>query len=94
MSTLSNQLQKIGLNNPFKQALQQQRQRPSLLFDGKHAADLDLDTIYALGVNGLLELKTLDARFGQFEQTLFAEAMKAYDRAQKVRILMKNVFRR
>lgn len=84
--SLSNQLKKIASNNPFKQALLHQRQRPSLLFDGKQAADIDLDTIYAMGINGLLELKTFDARFDEFEQTLFSESMKSFDRTRKVKL--------
>lgn len=36
---------------------------PSLLYDAKEAALLDLDTIYTLGVNGLTELIAIDRRY-------------------------------
>ncbi|KAK3912207.1 HEAT repeat-containing protein 1 [Frankliniella fusca] len=59
------------LQAPQTSLLLQDKKRPSLLFDPKEAANYDRQTIYELGVAGLEELKTLYARFSEFESTLF-----------------------
>ncbi|KAJ3191780.1 HEAT repeat-containing protein 1 [Irineochytrium annulatum] len=55
------------------------RQVHSLLF-GRDAADLDSDSIFAIGCNGLAGLVMRDETFAVFEHSLFSEAMKSADR--------------
>lgn len=80
MSTsLAAQLEK--LRAPQTSILQQDKKRPSLLFDPKEASNYDRQTIYELGVAGLDELKTLNARFLEFESTLFDLSSLSFERA-------------
>ncbi|KAK3840885.1 MAG: hypothetical protein J3R72DRAFT_169855 [Linnemannia gamsii] len=81
MSSLAQQLKKIGTADVTKGYEKASKHRASFLFDSKQAADYDIDTIYSIGVNGITELKQLDGKFAPFEKTLFAESMKSVDRA-------------
>ena len=83
-SSLALQLQKIGTVSSKGVSKSSAKHRVSFLFDSKEAADYDLDTIYAVGVNGLSELRQYDERFAAFENTLFSESMKTFDRTLKV----------
>ncbi|KII90106.1 hypothetical protein PLICRDRAFT_686024 [Plicaturopsis crispa FD-325 SS-3] len=58
------------------------RRKPgeSYLFTGKEADQHDLESIYALGVNGLLQLKSIDPSLGDHENTLFSDSAKSIDR--------------
>ena len=56
MSQLQAQLRKFAASST--KAKQPKGTRASLLFDGRKAAETDLETIYSLGVNGLAELFT------------------------------------
>ena len=38
------------------------KRKPSFLFDSKQAADIDLETIYVIGLEGFNELKRIDPR--------------------------------
>lgn len=69
------------LQAPQTSLLLQDKKRPSLLFDPKEAANYDRQTIYELGVAGLEELKTLYARFSEFESTLFDLSSISLERA-------------
>ncbi|KAG0306063.1 HEAT repeat-containing protein 1, partial [Linnemannia gamsii] len=80
MSSLAQQLKKIGTADVTKGYEKATKHRASFLFDSKQAADYDIDTIYSIGVNGIAELKQLDNKFAPFEKTLFAESMKNVDR--------------
>ncbi|KAF9125924.1 HEAT repeat-containing protein 1 [Mortierella sp. 14UC] len=80
MSSLAQQLKKIGTADVTKGYEKATKHRASFLFDSRQAADYDIDTIYSIGVNGITELKQLDAKFAPFEKTLFAESMKSVDR--------------
>lgn len=83
-SFLAQQLQKIATVSRQGQVVagpKTTKQKPSFLFDAKKAADLDIDTIFSLGISGLAELKALDSRFENFEETLFSERLKGFDRA-------------
>ena len=53
----------------------------SLLFDEQDAADLDIETVHGLGVNGLAELTTIDGRFAAFEDTLFHPRLRSWQRS-------------
>lgn len=48
------------------------KHKASFLFDAAQASDMDAQTIFHLGLNGLAELRQLDERFAPFEATLFA----------------------
>ena len=80
MSSLLKQLQKLAI--PGQPSLQQivAKARPSLLFGPKEAADIDIETVYALGTNGLEELINIDQSFSQFETSLFQESCKDFER--------------
>lgn len=61
-----------------------QKHKSSFIFDPKHAADYDLDTIFSIAVNGLAELRQIDERFALFEKTLFSDTIKDLDRVLQV----------
>ena len=61
------------------------KKKPSLLFDGKEAADIDVDTIHALGTNGLEELTALEPSFADFQDSLFSESCKTFERTVQTR---------
>ncbi|KAM5557014.1 uncharacterized protein ABKV19_024415 [Rosa sericea] len=54
--------------------------RPSILFDPKEAADIDIDTIFAVGLQGLELLVSTDERFRNFKSDLFSYQSKELDR--------------
>ncbi|KAJ2829921.1 snoRNA-binding rRNA-processing protein utp10, partial [Coemansia furcata] len=54
--------------------------RASFLFDGRQAADLDTQTIFDIGRDGLQELRQMNQRFDAYTDTLFSEAIKDMDR--------------
>jgi len=80
MTSLAKQLQRLAI--PGQPSLRQvvSKKRPSLLFDAKEAADIDIETIYALGTNGLEELISIDQSFADFETSLFQESCKEFER--------------
>eukprot|EP00898_Chlorokybus_atmophyticus_P004657 jgi/Chlat1/5192/Chrsp33S05163 len=59
--------------------------KPSLLYDPKEAADIDITTIYHIGCSGLDELCEMDPRFEVFRSTLFSAAGKELDRQMEVK---------
>ena len=79
-SALAAQLKQLAVR-----AAQPTTRVASLLFDAKEAADLDIETIHGLGVNGLVELSGLDPRFQPFETTLFHPRMRTLERALETR---------
>ncbi|KAF9401164.1 HEAT repeat-containing protein 1 [Mortierella sp. AD011] len=80
MTSLAQQLKRIGTADATRGSEKAARHRASFLFDSKQAADYDIDTIFSIGANGIAELKQLDPKFQPFEKTLFAESMKSVDR--------------
>ncbi|KAK9913977.1 hypothetical protein M0R45_037776 [Rubus argutus] len=54
--------------------------RPSILFDPKEAADIDIDTIFAIGLQGLELLISTDERFRNFKNDLFSYQSKELNR--------------
>ncbi|KAG0237384.1 HEAT repeat-containing protein 1 [Mortierella sp. GBA43] len=80
MSSLAQQLKKIGTADANRGSEKAAKHRASFLFDSKQAADYDIDTIYSIGVNGITELRGLDSKFAAFDKTLFSESMKSVDR--------------
>jgi hypothetical protein len=84
MSSLAQQLKKIGTADANRGSEKAAKHRASFLFDSKQAADYDIDTIYSIGVNGITELRGLDSKFAAFDKTLFSESMKSVDRVLQV----------
>ncbi|KAK6121966.1 hypothetical protein DH2020_044289 [Rehmannia glutinosa] len=54
--------------------------RPSILFDAKAAADIDLDTIFNIALSGLEVLITMEERFRNYKNDLFSYQSKELDR--------------
>ncbi|KAL9271856.1 hypothetical protein AKJ16_DCAP21544 [Drosera capensis] len=54
--------------------------RPSILFDPRKAADIDLETIHSFAIAGLEELEKLDERFRRFKDDLFSQKSVELDR--------------
>lgn len=81
MTSLAKQLERLAI--PGQPSLRRlvSKKCASLLFDGKEAADMDVDTFFSLGRNGLEELISIDPTFSQFEVTLFQESCKDFERS-------------
>ncbi|GAA5816136.1 hypothetical protein MFLAVUS_009661 [Mucor flavus] len=80
MSSLKQQLKKIGTLDLRNVSEVSRKTRASFLFSAREAADQDLETIYSIAYNGIMELAILDEKFSPFEKTLFSERMKSVDR--------------
>ncbi|KAI7901693.1 uncharacterized protein BX663DRAFT_562160 [Cokeromyces recurvatus] len=80
MSSLKQQLKKIGTLDLRNVSEASRKSRASFLFTAREAADQDLDTIYSIAYNGIMELVIIDEKFSAFEKTLFSENMKSVDR--------------
>lgn len=84
-TSLASQLKAIksihkGIPDPIRRPLT----RPSILFDPKEAADLDLRTILSIALSGLESLIELDNRFGRYKDTLFSQTSLELDREKMV----------
>lgn len=84
MASLQEQLKKIGTADLRNTTEASRKHKASILFTSREAADYDLETIFALGHNGIAELITIDKSFAPFEKTLFSESMKSVDRVLQV----------
>ncbi|KAL7317698.1 snoRNA-binding rRNA-processing protein utp10 [Mucor circinelloides] len=80
MSSLKQQLKKIGTLDLRNVSEASRKTKASFLFSAREAADQDLETIYSIAYNGIMELVILDEKFSAFEKTLFSEGMKSVDR--------------
>ncbi|CEG76908.1 hypothetical protein RMATCC62417_11736 [Rhizopus microsporus] len=85
MSSLKQQLKQIGTLDLRNVTETSRKTRPSFLFTPREAADQDLETIYSIAYNGIMELVILDDKFAPFEKTLFSEKMKSVDRLLQTR---------
>lgn len=54
--------------------------RPSILFDAKEAADIDLDAIFDIAISGLEVLISMDERFRKYMNDLFSHQSREIDR--------------
>jgi U3 small nucleolar RNA-associated protein 10 len=88
MSSLEQQLKQIGTADLRNVTENSRKYRSSFLFDAREAADQDLETIYSIGLNGIMELRILDSHFAAFESTLFSENMKSVDRVLQVNFIV------
>ncbi|KAJ2723879.1 snoRNA-binding rRNA-processing protein utp10 [Coemansia sp. Benny D115] len=57
-----------------------QKTRPSFLFEPRQAADMDMQTIFDIGRDGINDLIKVNKAFGSYSSTLFSEAVKDMDR--------------
>ena len=91
MTSLAKQLQKLAI--PGQPSLKQvvAKKKPSLLFDHKEAADVDTNTIFSLGVNGLEELISIDRSFAEFEVSLFHESCKDFERTIQMKEVLEDL---
>ena len=81
MSSLAAQLTKnASLNTTLLVDRSRRKHAESYLFTGRDADQHDLDSIHALGVNGLLQLASLNPSLQQFEEKLFSDHAKSTDR--------------
>eukprot|EP00897_Mesotaenium_endlicherianum_P009950 jgi/Mesen1/8984/ME000056S08390 len=79
-SSLAAQLRTIVLAQGGSAPRQLSKGRPSLLFDSREAADIDLQTVFNIAQTGLNELSTSDGRFEPFFHTLFGYETLQLDR--------------
>ena len=76
---LKNQLNKLKQNQKTAPTLPYKAQS-SLLFDFKYANSIDVETVYEIGYEGLIQLTKIDENFKQFFKTLFNSTSKYYNR--------------
>ncbi|KAF9617505.1 hypothetical protein IFM89_036709 [Coptis chinensis] len=80
-TSIASQLQRL---KPFMQIEPEQTKRPftkpSIIFDPKEAADIDLDTILTLSLTGLEALVQIDNSFGSYKNSLFSSRSRDTDR--------------
>ncbi|TFK83295.1 hypothetical protein K466DRAFT_498737 [Polyporus arcularius HHB13444] len=82
VSSLAEQLAKGASQNAIllNEKTRKQAASESYLFSPKQARQHDLDSLHALGVNGFLQLKSLQPEAAQYEHALFSEHTKTLDR--------------
>nr|XP_010919682.1 uncharacterized protein At3g06530 [Elaeis guineensis] len=84
-SSIASQLQAIkSVLKGAPDAIRRPRTRPSVIFDPKEAADIDLRTILPIALSGLEVLVDLDGRFRKYEGTLFSQTSLELDREKMV----------
>ncbi|KAJ6464259.1 hypothetical protein C8R47DRAFT_1180243 [Mycena vitilis] len=81
VSSLAAQLAKgASLNTTLLVDRSRRKAAESYLFTGREADQHDLESIYSLGVNGFIQLTTLNAAFREFEGPLFSDGSRETDR--------------
>ncbi|KAF8630264.1 hypothetical protein AX17_005450 [Amanita inopinata Kibby_2008] len=81
MTSLAAQLTKnASLNSAILVDRSRRKPRESYLFTGKEAEHHDLESLHALGLNGLIQLSALNPALREFEGELFSEHAKSTDR--------------
>ncbi|KAL6531214.1 hypothetical protein OROHE_014283 [Orobanche hederae] len=83
-TSISSQLQAIktvlNASNDPEPGKKRPLTRPSVLFDAKAAADIDLDTIFNIALSGLEVLIAMEERFSKYKSDLFSYQSKELDR--------------
>ncbi|KAL6526925.1 hypothetical protein OROGR_016015 [Orobanche gracilis] len=83
-TSISSQLQAIktvlNASNDPEPGKKRPLTRPSILFDAKSAADMDLDTIFNIALSGFEVLVTTEERFSKYKSDLFSYQSKELDR--------------
>lgn len=82
-SSLASQLKRLSTPTSLAVKAAQSSRKPSLLFTDSEAADLDVETVYNLGVNGLAELQNINPVFQTFQKSLFGRASMSFERTQQ-----------
>ena len=94
-TSLSQQLQQLKVPGQPSSRQVDAKKRPSLLFSAEEAAELDIERVFDIGINGLEELVKLDIRFTDYEKSLFTEGCMSYERsvqtANQLRALDKTI---
>ena len=81
MTSLAAQLaQNASLNKALLVDRSRRKPRESYLFTGKEADNHDLDSLHALGINGLIQLSSLNPQLRTFEDSLFSDLARSTDR--------------
>ena len=81
MTSLAAQLaQSVSLNKGLLVDRSRRKPRESYLFTGKEADNHDLDSLHALGINGLIQLSSLNPQLRTFEDRLFSDQARSTDR--------------
>ncbi|KAK1577185.1 hypothetical protein Q3G72_019640 [Acer saccharum] len=80
-TSIASQLQAIkSFVQADEEPLKRPFTRPSILFNPKEAADIDLDTILNIALSGLEVLASVDERFRNYKHDLFNHKSKDLDR--------------
>ncbi|XP_015973198.1 uncharacterized protein At3g06530 [Arachis duranensis] len=80
-TSIASQLEAIkSFARPDIDPLKRPFTRPSILFDPKEAADIDIDTIFNIALQGLEVLIGNDEKFGHYKNDLFSYRSKELDR--------------
>ncbi|KAJ1666898.1 snoRNA-binding rRNA-processing protein utp10 [Coemansia sp. RSA 1646] len=79
-SSLASQLYQMRNVDRIISTERAQKIKASFLFDGRQAADMDNQTIFDIGRDGLEELRKINHKFDVYADTLFSEAVKDLDR--------------
>ncbi|XP_053600509.1 HEAT repeat-containing protein 1 [Plodia interpunctella] len=88
-TSLAEQLQRLAV--PQSTIYKDDKKRASLLFDPKEAALKDRDTFYEIGKSGLQELIALYEGFRFYEDTLFSQLSKDFERAIETKEVNQNL---
>lgn len=81
VSSLATQLaQNASLNSAHLLEKSRRKATQSYLFTTREAEHHDLESIHALGLNGFLQLSSIEPSLRQYEDILFSDAAKATDR--------------
>lgn len=72
--------QSSSLNAPLYIDRSRRKFAESYLFSDRDANQHDFYSLHALGLNGLLKLKTLNTVFEKYESTVFADSSRNVDR--------------
>ncbi|XP_074642790.1 HEAT repeat-containing protein 1-like [Tubulanus polymorphus] len=89
-TSLAQQLARLAV--PHTQALLgEDKRKASLLFEPKEAANIDKETFYALGLNGLQELENIDREFEEFNDVLFSDASQNFERSVQTKEVNKKL---
>ena len=78
-NSLRNQLDKLKQGQKSAPTLPYKAQS-SLLFDFKYANIIDVETVFEIGYEGLIELSKIDENFTQYFKTLFEPTSKYFNR--------------
>jgi U3 small nucleolar RNA-associated protein 10 len=82
VTSLSQQLKKLQVPQTQWLLNTEKQRRVSFLYDPKDAANLDSEAVYCLAINGLEQLKLIDAGlFETFENTLFSTTTITFERS-------------